>query len=254
MTRWSAITRTRGRRSALAYGSRSATAAEDNLNRLVRMKVKFRWTIGASLGRLRIGAGDDELKRRRWGCLLPRCLPLRRPRRCAPRCRTRTVFRPCPFPVGDESAVGELGLPGEFALEVVLGAAAPERGCPGLALRARRARLQFEPTELAPNDGGALVGVVLAAAQEVPGEHGQLARDGDRGDVAAAAGGGALGEGSQRSRRFRARPGRLDERVPGRRRPFLGDATVARLRNPGLAQLRVEAKVAGQVARAREAA
>src|SRR4051794_5503992 len=35
MTRWSAITRTRGRRCALAYGSRSTTAAEDNLNRLV---------------------------------------------------------------------------------------------------------------------------------------------------------------------------------------------------------------------------
>ncbi len=35
MTRWSAITRTRGRRSALAYGSRSTTAAEDDLNRLV---------------------------------------------------------------------------------------------------------------------------------------------------------------------------------------------------------------------------
>ncbi len=35
MTRWSAITRTRGRRSALAYGSRPTTAAEDNLNRLV---------------------------------------------------------------------------------------------------------------------------------------------------------------------------------------------------------------------------
>jgi len=35
MTRWSAITPTRGRRSALAYGSRPTTAAEDNLNRLV---------------------------------------------------------------------------------------------------------------------------------------------------------------------------------------------------------------------------
>src|SRR6266542_3147716 len=156
------------------------------------MKVKFRWTIGASLGRLRIGAGDDELKRRRWGCLLPRCLPLRRPRRCAPRCRTRTVFRPGPFPVGDESAVGELGLPRELALEVVLGAAAPERGCPGLALRPRGARLELEPAQLAPNDRGSLVGVVLAAAEQVPGEHGQLARDGDRGDVAAAPGGGAF--------------------------------------------------------------
>ncbi len=35
MTRWSAITRTRGRRSALAYGSHSTTAAEDNLNPLI---------------------------------------------------------------------------------------------------------------------------------------------------------------------------------------------------------------------------
>ena len=35
MTRWSAITRTRDRRSALAYGSRSTTAAEDNLSRLI---------------------------------------------------------------------------------------------------------------------------------------------------------------------------------------------------------------------------
>src|SRR5207237_7942840 len=35
MTRSTAITRTRGRRSALAYGSRSTTAAEDNLNRLI---------------------------------------------------------------------------------------------------------------------------------------------------------------------------------------------------------------------------
>ena len=31
MTRWSATTRTRGGRSALAYGSRSTTAAEEDL-------------------------------------------------------------------------------------------------------------------------------------------------------------------------------------------------------------------------------
>ena len=35
MTRWSAITRTNGRRSALAYGSRSTTAADNDLNRLI---------------------------------------------------------------------------------------------------------------------------------------------------------------------------------------------------------------------------
>jgi hypothetical protein len=49
MTRWSAITRTRGRRSALAYGSRSTTAAANNLNRLIRMKVKSGGRSAASL-------------------------------------------------------------------------------------------------------------------------------------------------------------------------------------------------------------
>ncbi len=47
MTRWSAITRTRGRRSALAYGSRSATAAEDNLNRLVHHQRGRYWQVNA---------------------------------------------------------------------------------------------------------------------------------------------------------------------------------------------------------------
>src|SRR4051794_39447903 len=48
MTRWSAITRTRGRRSALAYGSRSTTAAEDNLNRLVHHE-RGRYSIAFSV-------------------------------------------------------------------------------------------------------------------------------------------------------------------------------------------------------------
>jgi len=52
MTRWSAITRTRGRRSALAYGSRSTTATEDNLNRLIhhergRYSLWAEWDPGA---------------------------------------------------------------------------------------------------------------------------------------------------------------------------------------------------------------
>ena len=48
MTRWSAITRTRGRHSALAYGSRSMTAAEDNLNRLVHHE-RGRYSAGTHL-------------------------------------------------------------------------------------------------------------------------------------------------------------------------------------------------------------
>ena len=48
--------------------SRPATLAPP-----LRMKVKC-WTLGGSFARVRVGAGDRELKRRRWGCLLPRCL------------------------------------------------------------------------------------------------------------------------------------------------------------------------------------
>ncbi len=69
MTRWSAITRTRGRRSALAYGSRSTTAAEDNLNRLIHHERGRYWggrwqeeggLSGASGKPLQIGMGRTE--------------------------------------------------------------------------------------------------------------------------------------------------------------------------------------------------
>jgi hypothetical protein len=32
------------------------------------------WTAAGSFARVGVGAGDRELKRRRWGCFLPRCL------------------------------------------------------------------------------------------------------------------------------------------------------------------------------------
>jgi putative transposase len=35
---------------------------------------KSSWTSSGSFARVRVGAGDRELKRRGWGCLLPRCL------------------------------------------------------------------------------------------------------------------------------------------------------------------------------------
>jgi transposase InsO family protein len=35
---------------------------------------QVRWTAGGSFARVALGAGDRELKRRGWGCLLPRCL------------------------------------------------------------------------------------------------------------------------------------------------------------------------------------
>ena len=67
MTRWSAITRTRDRRSALAYGSRSATAAEDNLIRLVHHE-RGRYSSGLSVQASGIGGGGFQ-PRLLWGRL-----------------------------------------------------------------------------------------------------------------------------------------------------------------------------------------
>jgi hypothetical protein len=64
MTRWSAITRTRGRRSALAYGSRSTTAAEDNLNRLIHHE-RGRYSRRRALNR---GFSESWISRLRHGC------------------------------------------------------------------------------------------------------------------------------------------------------------------------------------------
>ncbi len=51
-----------------------------HLERVLRVYVRHYgwksscWTVGGSFARVRFGAGDRELKRRGWGCLLPRCL------------------------------------------------------------------------------------------------------------------------------------------------------------------------------------
>ena len=64
---------------------------------------------------------------------------------------------------------------------------------------------------------GCCVGVVLAAGEHAPEQAGELARGGDDGDLVAAAGADALVEGAQRAGLAHDAPGRLDERVPGRR-------------------------------------
>jgi hypothetical protein len=66
---------------------------------------------------------------------------------------------------------------------------------------------ELELADLLAGERGAGEGVVLAAAEHVPGDHGELARDRDGGDVAAAAGGDSLVEGAQRSGGARGVPG-----------------------------------------------
>ena len=55
-------------------------ASRRQLERVLRVYVEHYgwkssgWTAGGSFARVGVGAGDRELKRRGWGCLLPRCL------------------------------------------------------------------------------------------------------------------------------------------------------------------------------------
>ena len=126
--------------------------------------------------------------------------------RCAPRCGTRALDRW--LPVLDEAAVGELGLRGEFLVESVLFLGREDAD--PLSLLVFGAGHQLEAAQLLAGQRGAGEGVVLAAAEHVPGDHGQLAGDRDGGDVAAAAGGDPLVEGAQRpgGAGWRARPPR----------------------------------------------
>ena len=68
----------------------------------------------------------------------------------------------------------------------------PDRVGLRAGLGARRAGGELEPAQLAADEAGAREGVVLAAGEQVPGEHCELAGDGDRRDVAPAPRGDAL--------------------------------------------------------------
>src|SRR6266540_7116348 len=172
--------------------------------------------------------------------------------RCAPRCGTRApVDRG--LPVLDEPPVGKLGLGGEFFVEPVLLLAGEDADWVALALVSLGAEHQLEPAQLLACERWAGEGVVLAVAEHVPGDHGELAGDGDGGDVAAAAGGDPFVEGAQRSGRARGVPGRFDQHVPGLAGPLLGDPPVPGRLGARLAHARVEAEIADQVTRGREA-
>jgi len=90
MTRWSAITRTRGRRSALAYGSHSTTAAEDNLNRLVHHE-PGRYSLMERDLQDDFKAAIDRSSR----------ILVFEPDRCERRCQMRVFDDACHTPVGD---------------------------------------------------------------------------------------------------------------------------------------------------------
>jgi hypothetical protein len=82
-------------------------------------------------------------------------------------------------------------------------------------------RPELESTNLEPNPGRPTVRIVLVPGEQVPGDDGKLAGDGNDRHVPAAPGGDALGEGMERTGRPAGDPGRLDEDLPATAAPCL---------------------------------
>src|SRR5215204_7079834 len=89
--------------------------------------------------------------------------------------------------------------------------------------------------------------VVVLGRKQVPAEHGELAGDGHRGDVAPAASCHALTEGAHGSGRLQRSPGRLHQDVSRPCRSLLGDASETGLGDAGLAHPGREAEVAREM-------
>jgi hypothetical protein len=76
------------------------------------------------------------------------------------------------LPVLDESAVGDFGLGSELLLETVLLGCGEDADRVSLALAPFGAGQELELADLPAHERGADEGVVLAAAEYVPGDHG----------------------------------------------------------------------------------
>src|SRR5215213_3815165 len=141
------------------------------------------------------------------------------------------------LPVGDEAAVGGFGLFGELALAGAFGALAVgvpggEVAPSGVALGAGE---QLETAELLAGQRRALERVVLLAREEMPEEHGELARDCDDRDLTAAARADALVERAHRARGADRDNGGFGEHLTNLGGALLGDPAVMRRRGARLA-------------------
>ena len=166
-------------------------------------------------------------------------------------CRLEASARPVPWPTrmpgADEALVVLLGLPGDLhllfpqGLDVVcVGRSAP------VPLLRRPAGLQLHGAQLVGNECWARPEVVLLLGQHVPAQDGQLARDGNSGDLVPAAGADADEEGVQRAGGYCDRPGDLHQHRPGVAAADLADPPVVSGTEPRLAHTRVETEVAHQ--------
>ena len=150
------------------------------------------------------GAGCLELKSRVWGLVLPRCLPLEGRRDARPGDGART-----PSPTGAvrrQPAVSGLGLDDDGPLPCMLVLRCEGRAWPSPTSTRLGTGGELHTTELLRRERWPGERVVVLGRKQVPAEHGELAGDGHRGDVAPAASCHALTEGAHGSGASSAQP------------------------------------------------
>src|ERR1700761_3145391 len=151
--------------------------------------------------------GDRAAKSRARGAS-PAAEPSSSPLGCGARARLLGTTR---IPTGDEARVRRLGLLDPPALLIAMALDMVSVSCASLAAFGFITRLQLQIAQLPGVQRRPGPHVAFTFAQQMPDEHRELTGRRDSGDMLTAAGADSQEERTQRTRRSRCRPSRLDE-------------------------------------------
>src|SRR5580700_9339889 len=152
-----------------------------------------------------------------------------------------------PLPFADELLVGLFGMTGELDLAITqLFDVVRVSRASLISFPNRLAGLQLHGPQLVRDQGRASPLVIGLLGQQVPAQHGQLARHSNGRDLMTAAGSDAQKKGAQGTWRFGCGPRRLDQHGASVGAPSLADATMLSKSEPGLPYPRVQTDVADQ--------
>src|ERR1700677_4805613 len=146
------------------------------------------------------------------------------------------------IPTGDEARVGRLGLLDPSALLIAMALDIVRVGRASLAARGLVSRFQLQIAQLPRVQRRPGPHVAFAFAQQIPDEHRELTGGRDSGDMLTAAGADPQEERTQRTRRSRCRPSRLDEHAARMPTTLLRDPAVIRGPRTRLAHTRVRSE------------
>ncbi len=127
-------------------------------------------------------------------------------------------------------------------------------GGPSAASLRRLSCAQFQRAKFLGDERGASKGIVFGMSEQVPRENRELARDGDSRDLRTTASTDSLVARTERAWRFHGGPGCFHEGAPRVRPPLFGNRTIRCRPCPGLPNPGIQAKIAHELGRGREAA